>query len=102
MRRRKQPKEPYQTENKVARILDIPPSIFPDVFHLELSGNREAVMVGCDGILEYIEGSVAISTGKMGVRFSGDDLRIRNMNEGTIVIEGIIRTIAFEEIKSRS
>lgn len=104
MKKRKSPsgKEPYQTETRIARMLDVPPSVLPGVFRLEMSGNREAVVVGCEGIREYVEGGIAISAGKMMIKFTGDRLQIRSMNDGTIVVEGGIYGIAFSQAGSKT
>lgn len=89
-----EPPVPYKNESKLAKMLDIPMSLLPDVFHLEFSGNREATLTGCTGIQEYEEGVITIGAGKISVRFCGN-VQIRSMTEDAIVLEGIIQSVSF-------
>lgn len=99
MKKKKTQGEPYYIESRMARILDLPLSVMPDVFHLDMSGNREAVLVGCEGIREYAEGCISIGVKELIVQFCGENLQIRSMNEGTVVIEGIIHSVTFEKAR---
>ncbi len=85
---------PYKNESKLAKMLDIPMSLLPDVFHLEFSGNREATLTGCTGIQEYEEGVITIGAGKISVRFCGN-IQIRSMTEDAIVLEGVFHSVTF-------
>lgn len=80
---------------KLTDILDIPPTAFSGVPQIELAGNREAVIDGCQGILEYDEDNIKIATGKMAVRFTGRGLQIKVLTHDSAVIEGFIRNIEF-------
>ena len=99
MKRRKNPKEPFETETQIARLLDIPPYVLPGVFRLEMSGNREAVVTECERIREYAQGRIVLAAEKMLLSFTGEDLMIRSMNVGTVVVEGKIASVAFDERK---
>ncbi len=99
LKKQKNGREPFHRESQLAKMLDIPMQVLPQVFHLDMSGNREAVIVGCESIREYALGCITIGAGKLAVQFCGDALQIRNMNEGTIVIEGEIHTIHFETVE---
>ncbi len=63
--------------------------------HMELNGNREAVVEGCGGILEYSEESVRVRTGKLAVRFVGRGLRIKCLAADSLVVEGFFTGIEF-------
>jgi sporulation protein YqfC len=80
---------------KLEAALELPSGIFAGLAHLELSGNREAIIEGCKGVLEYDENLVRINTGKMIIRFLGRGLTIRNLTEDSAVIEGYITTIEY-------
>ena len=95
MKRNRTPKESLETKQQLSRILDMPPSVLSGLFHLELSANREAVITECEGIREYTKGSITLSTPQMLVRFTGDGIRIRSMNAGTVTLEGHIFSVAF-------
>ena len=92
--KKREPEAPYQIESRISRMMDVPMSLLPEVFQLEFSGNREAVLNGCSGIREYGEGVTTAGAGKVWVKFCGD-IRIRSMTEDSIVIEGVIQSVSF-------
>jgi sporulation protein YqfC len=62
---------------------------------MELNGNREAVVEGCGGVLEYDETVVRIRTPGQVVRFTGRGLTIRCLTEDALVVTGYITGIEF-------
>lgn len=86
---------PIQAAQKLTEILDIPQSALPASAQIEISGNREAIIEGCQGILEYDENVIKLTTGRMNVRFAGRGLQIKVLTHDSAVIEGIINIIEF-------
>lgn len=80
---------------KLHGILDIPPSAMGGIPQIELAGNREAVIDGCQGILEYDENIIKLAAGKMSVKFTGRNLQIKVLTHDSAVIEGFISNIEF-------
>ena len=80
---------------KIESALELPSGMFGGLAHIELSGNREAIIEGCKGVLEYDENLVRINTGKMIIRFLGRDLTIRNLTDNSAIIEGYITSIEY-------
>lgn len=62
---------------------------------IELTGNRTAVVDGCDGIVDYDEEKVILRTGRLTVRFSGRGLRLKRLTENSAVIEGFLTGVEF-------
>lgn len=62
---------------------------------IELNGNQEAVVDGCQGVLQYEDTVIRLSTGRMIVRFTGADLCIRTMQQNQILICGTIASVEF-------
>lgn len=62
---------------------------------MELNGNREVIVEGCGGVLEYDSGVVRVKTGKLVARFTGRDLTIKCLTAESLVIEGFITGIEF-------
>lgn len=62
---------------------------------IELTGNRMAVVDGCDGIVDYDEERVILRTGRLTVRFLGRGLRLKRLTENSAVIEGLISTVEY-------
>lgn len=63
--------------------------------HMELNGNREAVVEGCGGILEYDASVVRVKAGKMILRFTGRGLVIQCLTADSLVVSGFITGIEF-------
>lgn len=79
----------------VTRSLDIPQDSFGGCAHIELRGNREAIVDGCCGVLEYCDDAIALNTGRLTVRFRGCDLTILSMQNGQAIIKGMISSIEY-------
>ena len=62
---------------------------------VELLSDREAVVDGCRGILEYSECCIRLCTGAVTVRFTGEGLQMRNFGSLGAVVEGRIRSVEF-------
>lgn len=86
---------PVSQVQKLTGMLDIPPSALTGIAQIELSGNREAVIDGCQGILEYDENTIKLTTGKMSVKFTGRGLVIKVLTHDSAVINGFISNIEF-------
>ncbi len=80
------------SKNKVKRALDLPTVFGPKI---ELTGNREAIIEDCRGIIEYYENRIKINLGKGTVTFLGSALHIGSMSENSAVITGNIQTVEF-------
>ena len=79
----------------ISKNLDLPQDALSGFAHIELCGNREALIEGCKGILEYSDCAVAINTGKLTVKFCGSDLTITALQDGSTEIKGTITCIDF-------
>ncbi len=63
--------------------------------HVEISGNTEAIVEGCLGVLEYGDCVISLNTAKLTVRINGADLTITSFQNGQAVITGIIAGVDF-------
>ena len=80
----------------VQQALDIPEIARRDVPHIEMQGNREVLVDGCRGVLEYTADQIKLNAGICVIRFSGEDLTIRAYSENQTEINGEILQIDFE------
>lgn len=96
-RNRKNPEDDIPVSNlrKLTGMLDIPPSALSGIPQIELAGNREAIIDGCQGILEYDDNIIKLTTGKMSVKFTGRGLQLKVLTHDSAVIEGFISNIEF-------
>lgn len=62
---------------------------------IELYGNRAAVIDGCDGIVDYDDECVVLRAGRLTVRLSGRNLRLKRLTENSAVIEGCITALEY-------
>ena len=62
---------------------------------IELSGNREAVLEGSKGVLEYSPDTVRVNTVGMIVTFCGRGLDLRCISPSALIIGGTISRIEF-------
>lgn len=83
--------------DSISRSLDIPADAVSGYAHIELSGNREAIIEGCCGVLEYSECTIALNTGRLTVRICGCDLTIVSMQNGQAVIKGMITGLDYTD-----
>ena len=63
--------------------------------HMNINGNREVILEGNKGVVEYGDTSIKINTGKYMIAFSGRGLHIKCMTDCDIVIPGFITSIEY-------
>ena len=80
---------------KIAKAIEIPSEVVEGSSHFEVFGNREIIIDGCKGILDYSENEIKVSTLKYGVAVIGSELSIKNYNGDSISIEGYIKSVEF-------
>jgi len=80
---------------KLGDVFDIPQSAMAGMPQIELSGNREALVDGCQGVLEYDDTVIKLSTGKMSVMFTGRSLQIKVLTHNSAIVGGYITGIEF-------
>ena len=62
---------------------------------IELSGNRELLIEGSKGVLEYATDSVRINTDGMIVNVAGRELNLRCISDSALIIDGFIISLSF-------
>ena len=93
--RKKIRREFTHLHDKLNDTFDLPDVGLSAAAQIELSGNREAVVDGCQGILQYEDTVIRLSTGRLIIRFTGNDLMIRTMQQNQILITGTILSMDF-------
>lgn len=86
---------PHNGIGKLAGALQLPPNMYMGTSHMELNGNREVIVDGCGGVLEYDSNVVRIKTGKLIAKFTGRGLNIKCLTADSLVIEGFLTGIEF-------
>lgn len=62
---------------------------------IEMTGNREIIIDGCKGVIEYTENNIRISLGESVMSISGDSLIIQSFDNDVVIITGQISDIDF-------
>ncbi len=70
-------------------------NLFTNMPYLELTGNREVLLEGCKGIVEYTTDVIRINAGSMMIVFLGRGLNIKCLSPTGLVIDGYITAIEF-------
>lgn len=82
-------REKNQLKNKLIS------EMFRDEPRIEMSGNREIIIDGCKGVVEYTENNIRISLGENVLSLSGDNLLIQSFDNDVVIINGQISDIDF-------
>lgn len=80
---------------RISDELELPKNIMPGVVHIEMNGNKEAVVDGCRGVLEYDENIIRLNTGKLIVKFTGSRLMIKTLSLNQALVCGNIVSVDF-------
>jgi sporulation protein YqfC len=80
---------------EIAERFDLPPEVLPGVPRLTLTGTRRALVENHRGLLEYGRERVEINGGRVRLRLNGEDLELRAMDTGSILITGEIFSVEF-------
>ena len=92
--RNRQEKDP-KPKGAFSELFDIPRSAMAGTMQIELSGNTEAVVDGCAGVLEYDENVIRLAGSRMSVKFTGRGLQIKALTHDSAIIEGFILNVEF-------
>lgn len=93
----KKNKEQSGVIGKIASEFQVPVSVLPGVYHIEILGNKEAIIDGCKGVLEYEDNSIKLNLNSKSVRFRGMNLELKAYAIEQVIISGIIISIEFSD-----
>lgn len=88
-------KKPRPKVDLIGRALEIPPGTVGNGAHIEISTNKEALVDGCRGIMEYDEDKIKLNIGNGTVTFLGRGLHISSLGQTQAIIRGFILNIEF-------
>lgn len=98
IKKRRNKGDDNQKNNKTQDIVNsmqLPIGMLDGMTHFELNGNREVIVDGCKGLLDYDENIVRVNMGKMITAFYGRNFIIKCLTEDSLIIEGFITSIEF-------
>ena len=62
---------------------------------VELYGNRQAVVDGCDGIVDYDQDRVVLRAGRLTLEIRGEEMRLTRLTESSAVIRPRTRQVEY-------
>lgn len=81
----------------IDNIVEAPLLSQKGISHLDVTGNKEVVVTGCHGVLEYDDDVVCLNLQNHCVRFRGEGLKIRTLLDDEAMITGCIMSIEFTD-----
>ena len=78
---------------RTAQALELPADVVAGLPRVELTGDRELRMENHRGILAYGSQEIQISGGRLVVKVRGENLELRAMNAGELLITGALRGV---------
>ena len=86
-------KNESSNEKNLKRRSLIPPTLSAPC--IELSGNRELLIEGGKGVLEYSPALIRVNTAAMIIAVAGRDLNLRCISDTSLMIDGFITKLEF-------
>ena len=74
---------------------ELPLGAITNMPHFEMNGNREIIIEGSKGVLEYDENIIRVNTGKTISQFMGRNLSIKCLSTESLIITGFVTSIEF-------
>lgn len=62
---------------------------------IEISGNREILIEGSKGVLEYTDEAVRVNTDPMLLTVCGRGLNLRCISDSALIVDGFITSLSF-------
>ena len=83
------------TSSKILGALQIPQKIVNGQSSIEITSNREMIIDGTKGIIDYEENLIKLSLGYCTLDITGNHLTIKSLIDENIVISGFIIRIEY-------
>lgn len=82
--------------SKINRILEMPQEVYTDTPKITITGFNEMIIENFKGILEYEDYYIRINTSLGIVNINGYELRLENMTNDDIKVNGKVESIDIE------
>ena len=79
---------------KKERKLQIP-DLHLNEAKIEMLGNREIIIDGCKGVIDYDENTIKLNIGDLALCLVGTDMVIESFDSGVAIIRGRFAEISF-------
>lgn len=79
---------------KKERKLQMPDMLLNEA-KIEMIGNREIIVDGCKGVIEYGENLIKLNIGELVLCLAGDNMIIESFDSGVAIVRGKFAEISF-------
>ena len=86
-------KKNKKMSKKIFEKINLPLEATADFSHFEMNSNKEVIIEGSKGILQYDENVIKINMGKMVTMFCGRNLSLKCLDVDSLIISGFIISI---------
>lgn len=86
--------------DKVSKFLEIPREVISDIPKITITGFDEVLIENFKGILEYEDYFARISTSLGIININGFNLKLNQMTDDDILVNGKIENLDFENIEN--
>lgn len=63
--------------------------------HIELDSNKQVIIEGCKGIIEYDDKTTKLNCGRIILKISGSCLCLNNLTNGLVIVTGDVLSVEF-------
>lgn len=89
-------KKVYKAAEQFSSAFEIMPGTLSSACGIQMSSNREVLIDGCRGLLEYGDEKIRVNVGNGVVHLVGRGLEIKSLSYKAVVISGYILSVEFE------
>lgn len=84
-----------QKADNLSRFLSFPEGTFKNFPTIQIRGNREINIDGCNGIVLYENESIILETRYCNINIRGKHLSLRNLTKNILSVQGFIKNVEF-------
>ena len=89
-------KKVFRAAEHISDALELLPGTHSTSCAIQMSSNREILIDGCRGLLEYGDEKIRVNIGNGVVQLVGRNLEIKSLSCKSVVISGYILSVEFE------
>ena len=80
----------------IEKVLSLPYGTLEKGARIVLHSNKEAIIDGCKGVVEYDENRIVIKLKNKNIKFTGLNLNISSYEKNYVVVKGEFQSVEFE------
>lgn len=82
-------------ENSKSTKMGLAHTLVHPAVHIDFTGNQEALVEGCTGVIEYNDHIIRLNTDQFILKFTGRNLQVSCMTEESMIVKGFIVSLEY-------